>query len=96
MRLRLQALRSLRLNYKWRGVYVWLKGHKLSRCVTCQGDGKLCKNPPLHTPPRPELKDCPNCQGSGRERGKRGYQRILSEPEKVTQEQHAIAEGVMG
>lgn len=37
--------------------------------------------------------DCPACKGH---RFHRGYQRILSEPEKVIAEQEAIAGGVMG
>jgi hypothetical protein len=28
MRLRIEAVRALRLNYRWRGVYIWLKGRK--------------------------------------------------------------------
>jgi len=73
MKLRLQALLSLHLNYKWRGVYVWLKARHCSRCGRAPD---FC----LRT----------NCPG----RARLGYQRILSEPKKVIQEQHAIAEGV--
>ena len=87
LKLRIKALRSLRLNYKRRGVWVWLKGWQLRRCIPCQGDGKLCKNPPLHIHEKPELTDCPNCGGSGRERWQRGYQRILSEPQRIIDEQ---------
>jgi ribosomal protein L37AE/L43A len=37
---------------------------------------------------------CDRCNRSGK--GKRGYQRILSEPARVLSEQEGIAEGVMG
>lgn len=30
MRLRLEALSALRLNYTWRGVWIWLRGRKRS------------------------------------------------------------------
>lgn len=95
MKLRLKALRSLRLNYKWRGVWVWLKGRAVRRCIPCQGDGRICKHPPLHIPPcGHELKVCPACLGDGKQFGKRGYQRILFEPKQVLAEQEATAEGV--
>lgn len=95
MILRLKALHSLRWNYKRRGVWIWLKGRAVRRCIPCQGDGKLCKHPPLHIPPAGhELKTCPACLGGGKQYGKRGYQRILSEPQQVLDEQAAIAEGV--
>jgi hypothetical protein len=55
MRLRIEAIRALRLNYTRRGVYVWLKGHK-------------------------------------RRSGLKGWQRVLREPARVIEEQHAIAD----
>jgi hypothetical protein len=85
MKLRLQALRALRLNYKRRGVLVWLIGRR--RCRRCKGCGRVW-SAALWA----EI-TCPVCDGS---KEPRGYQRILSEPERVTQEQDAIAEGVMG
>ncbi len=53
---RVRAIQALRLNYKWRGVYLWLKGRKKST-------------------------------------GERGWRQVWSDPEKVIQEQHAIADG---
>lgn len=85
MKPRLQAIRALRLNYKWRGVWIWLKGRK--RCRRCKGEGWVYSGPPFWVPD-----DCPTCHGEL----KRGYQRILKEPNQVAQEQQAIAEGVMG
>lgn len=95
MRLRLQTIRALRLNYKWRGVYVWLKGRQ--KCRRCRGEGRV----PLGV--RNGLSGltasaasftavtCSTCDG---ETKVRGYQRILKEPKQVAQEQQAIAEGV--
>jgi hypothetical protein len=56
--LRLQALRSLRWNYRWRGVWAWLKGRHV-------------------------LAD-----------GRRGWQMVLREPQRVIDWQAAIADGV--
>lgn len=94
MKLRIKALRSLRWNYKWRGVWVWLKGRT---CFTCGGKGKVLQVV-IQVPRRTGggnldgLVTCSRCHG----KPKRGYQRILSEPETVLNEQRAIAEGVMG
>lgn len=92
LRVRLRELRSLRWNYKRRGVWAWLKRH---RCFTCGGKGKVVQV--VIQVPRPSdggipdrLATCSHCQGHP----KRGYQRILSEPEKVIAEQTALAEGV--
>jgi hypothetical protein len=85
---RLAAIRALRLNYKWRGVYVWLKGRQ--KCRRCSGSGRVSLfgvTSGLMT-----AVVCPSCNGGQ----VRGYQRILSEPGKVIREQTAIAEGVMG
>jgi hypothetical protein len=95
MKLRLQALRALRWNYKWSGVWVWLKGRGLTTCELCEGAGHVCKNFGLLSPGRPEIIDCPKCI-DGKQRGPRGCQRILSEPQRVVDEQTALAEGVMG
>lgn len=62
MRLRIEALRALRLNYTRRGVYVWLRGSQR------------------------------RFPGNVR---RRGWQRVLHEPARVANEQHAIAEGVI-
>ncbi len=93
----LQAIRALRLNYRRRGVWVWLKGRN---CFSCGGKGKVvtCS---LSIPGvlstgsgsfTQSFGPCSRCDGSPL----RGYQRILTEPERVISEQHAIAEGVMG
>jgi hypothetical protein len=89
---RLRALRSLRWNYRRRGVWVWLKGRQ---CFSCGGKGKVIQV--VIQVPRPTgggnlggLATCSRCHGSPR----RGYQRILSEPAEVIAEQTALAEGV--
>jgi hypothetical protein len=93
--LRIKALQSLRWNYKRRGVWIWLKGRAVRCCIPCLGDGKLCKNPPLHVPTGGcETSVCPTCHGTGEKFGKRGYQRILSEPQNVLNEQTAAVKGV--
>lgn len=83
MKLRLQALRSLRWNYRWRGVWVWLKGR---HCFSCGGKGRVAgrfvDEPPTTT--------CSRCHGNP----KRGYQRILTEPEQVIAEQERAGAGV--
>jgi len=90
MKLGLQALRSLRLNYKWRGVYVWLTGAPSIPCSPCKGTGT-----DYGSNGRPIF--CRRCMGEGSNPGlKLGWERIRDEPEKVIQEQEAIAEGVMG
>lgn len=86
MRLRLKAIRSLRWNYRWRGVWVWLKGRAVRRCTLCAGDGEIRLGE--------ALVDCFWCDGAGKIFGRRGYQRILSEPQRVIDEQTAAAEGV--
>lgn len=91
VKLRLKALRSLRWNYKRRGVWIWLKGRAVRRCVLCAGTGEFALAR-LLGPAEP--KRCFWCDGSGKEFGKRGYQRILSEPEKVIADQTRLAEGV--
>lgn len=73
MKPRLQALRALRLNYRWKGVRAWLT--VAQHCWACGGTKGA---------------DCYRCHGAA---CRRGYQRIFSEPERVIQEQHAIAEG---
>lgn len=83
MIIRLRALRSLRLNYKRRGVWVWLKGRK--RCRICGGSGY--KRSGYDWP-----YDLTLCKCSGGE-PRRGYQRILSEPEQVLAEQERAAAG---
>jgi hypothetical protein len=95
MKLRLKALRSLRWNYKRRGVWAWLKGRQARRCVACKGTG-TCGVQEAGLAGRAEPLSCFWCDSTGKILGKRGYQRILSEPEKVIQEQTALAEGVMG
>lgn len=97
MRLRIQAIRSLRWNHTCRGVWVWLKGRQ--QCRRCQGEGRvplgardgivgLTSSAASFT-----ARACPSCEGEGKVRG---YQRILSEPERVISEQTAAAEGVFG
>lgn len=91
MILHIRALRSLRWNYTWRGVYVWLRGMRL--CGHCTGAGYVL-GPSRRHPLNPLVTiGCPVCRS---EMFVRGYQRILSEPERVLAEQEAIAEGVMG
>jgi hypothetical protein len=96
VKLRIEAMKALRLNYRWSGVRAWLKGRN---CFSCGGKGKVvvCS---LHIAPVLEtgsgsftqrLATCKRCGGDP----VRGYQRIVSEPKHVIQEQHAIAEGVM-
>lgn len=93
VKLRLQALRSLRWNYKLRGVCVWLGGRN---CFNCGGKGKVisftvrCPAPPLGEGISQEFGDCPRCHG----KPKRGYQRILSEPRQVLAEQERAGAGV--
>lgn len=92
MILRLKALRSLRWNYTRRGVWIWLKGRN---CFGCGGKGKVLQVViQIPRPPDGGIPDgiatCPTCNGSP----KRGYQRILSEPENVLAEQTQLAEGV--
>ena len=77
----LQALRSLRWNYKRRGALVWLKGRH--RCWRCRGAGVVDSIAGAHT------RLCPQCEAHP----KRGYQRILSEPEQVLAEQERAAAG---
>lgn len=94
MKLRLKALRSLRLNYKRRGVWVWLKGRRLVRCSACGGEGQIAMTfgrRPSTLPP--EVRGCSDCGESGRQLGQRGYQRILSEPKQVLAEQEQAAAG---
>lgn len=67
MKLRLQALRSLCVNYKWRGVYVWLKGRQ--RCRRCKGNGWVWSRE------RFADIDCPVCR---KRKAVRGYRRILA------------------
>lgn len=86
---RLKALRSLRWNYKRRGVWTWLKGRQ---CFTCGGKGNVLRTLPRSAFRNHLISTCPACNGSP----KRGYQRILSEPETVISEQTAIAEGGHG
>lgn len=96
MKLRIEAMKALRLNYKRRGVWVWLKGRQ--RCRPCRGEGRvplgvrgglvgLTSSTASFT-----ARPCPSCNGSTKQRG---YQRILHEPKRVIQEQHAIAGGAM-
>jgi DnaJ-class molecular chaperone len=59
-----------------------LKGRQ--RCWTCKGEGVVGSMRGART------RLCPDCNG----KPKRGYQRILSEPEQVIAEQEATAEGV--
>lgn len=94
MTLRLKALRSLRWNYRWRGVWAWLKGRQRCRCPLCEGDGQVCKNFSIGAPGRPEIVGCPRCDGDGEVPGPRGCRRILSEPGPVIAEQTQLAEGV--
>lgn len=87
MKLRIKALRSLRWNYKWSGAWNWLKGR---HCWKCWGAGEVVE----HAPPTDPLRidsptTCPTCNGEP----KRGYQRILSEPEQVLAEQDQLASG---
>lgn len=92
---RLQALRALRWNYTRKGVWVWLKGRSLSRCDVCGGDGQIAMTFGGPSTIPPEVVGCSACGESGRAYcGPRGYQRILSEPERVVAEQTALAEGV--
>lgn len=90
MKLRLKALRSLRLNYKRRGVWVWLKGRQRVTCPACLG----AKRTP-HPSKRGWTLICVECLEQGFV-NPRGYQRILSEPRAVLNEQRALADGVMG
>ena len=79
---RLKALRSLRWNYKRRGVWVWLKGRQ--RCRRCKGQGEVFDRAGW-------LRiSCPVCRRACRVRG---YRRILTEPNRVITEQSALAEG---
>lgn len=84
MKLRIKALLSLRWNYKRRGVWVWLKGRQVRRCDACGGGGVVKAR---------WARSCRNCMGLGGFHV-RGYQRILSEPQRVIDEQTAVAEGV--
>ena len=83
---RRQAIRALRLNYKWRGVWIWLKGRQ--RCRHCNATGYVLG--PSGDFPLATIR-CPICLSEAKVRG---YLRILHEPERVAQEQQAIAEGV--
>lgn len=95
MKPRLQALRAFRWNYKWRGVWVWLKGRN---CFICGGNGAVVRwDIKLAGSLRiasgrfvQRLTACSRCGG----KPKRGYHRILTEPQKVIVEQAAMAEGV--
>jgi ribosomal protein L37AE/L43A len=84
--IRLKALRSLRWNYTRKGVWVWLKGRK--RCSACRGTGML-RYRDLPKVIASAIWTCDRCDGSGK--GKRGYQRILTEPEQVIAEQERAA-----
>lgn len=86
MILRFKALRSLRWNYKRRGVWVWLKGRQ--RCRECNATGYTLgpsRDLPLSTIA------CPICRSECKVTG---WKRIAREPEKVIAEQTAMAEGV--
>lgn len=88
---RLQAVLSLRWNYSLKGCWVWLKGRQVLSCGNCGGSGFVAKR--TYMEGRRSL--CPSCcDGIFKRWGKRGYQRILSEPERVVAEQEAVAEGV--
>jgi hypothetical protein len=82
---RLKALRSLRWNYTRKGAWTWLRGR---HCFKCVGTRRISVIRPGGLP---ATYPCSRCEGDA----KRGYQRILSEPETVLSEQAAIAEGVM-
>jgi hypothetical protein len=86
MKPRLQALRALRWNYTRKGVWVWLKGR--SDCQRCNGSG-LRPTARMATISYGYV-SCP-CEG----KRKRGYQRVLSEPERVIAEQDALASGAL-
>jgi hypothetical protein len=86
MTTRLQALLSLRWNYSLKGGWVWLKGR--GRCRACPGLGEIERPTSFGN----YFSRCETCGGTGR--SKRGYQRILSEPDRVLAEQEAMAEGV--
>lgn len=88
MTLRLKALRSLRWNYRWSGVWFWLKGRQ--RCRECNDTGYVLGPSADGTHPLVTLR-CPRCRETRRVRG---YQRVLHEPERVIAEQTAMAEGV--
>lgn len=94
MKLRIKACRSLRWNYTRRGVWVWLKGRQVRRCTICKGKGGVGLQEAGLAGTR-EPFPCAWCD-NGKVYGKRGYQRILFEPQRVLDEQTAIAEGVMG
>jgi len=94
MKLRIQAIRALRWNSSWKGVWVWLKGRQTRRCVGCKGTG-TCGMQEAGLAGKAQPQPCLWCDGTGKILGKRGYQRILSEPQRVISEQEAIAEGVM-
>lgn len=85
----LQALRALRWNYRWVGVWAWLKGRQ--RCRNCKATGYVL-GPSRRHPENPLVTiACPVCRS---ETKARGYQRILSEPETVITEQTGLADGV--
>lgn len=94
MKLRIKALRSLRWNYKRRGVWVWLKGRQ--KCRGCLGGGRV----PLGVTPGLiglttsassfTSQTCSTCEGDGKVRG---YQRILFEPRQAFAEQERAAAG---
>jgi len=93
VKLRIKALLSLRLNYKWRGVWNWLKGAPAQRCEICKGRGSKRTGWPYPY----DLTECNRCMGEGSNPGlKLGWERIWDEPQRVIDEQTAIAEGVMG
>lgn len=75
-----RAIRALRLNYRWSGVYRWLRAPWCSRC---RSHGIV-----IGPSGRPIF--CPACDGKPRP----GYKHLCSEPGRVIQEQQAIAEGV--
>ena len=94
MKLRLQALRALRWNYTWMGVWTWLRGAPVIRCQTCGGSGCMMR---IGYAWPSCLTECSRCMGEGANPGlKLGWERIRDEPERVVAEQTALAEGVMG